>query len=706
MKDELRIGVFACDCGGEISDALAVDKIMQKISRLPDVVHLESFPYGCSPDGEEIIQKRIQSESLNRVVLLGCSPRIMEKRFRNVCAEAGLNPSLLEIVNIRDGCVRGQYDDPGFIENKAWDLTRLGIVRACHLTPIVPVRVEIHPEVAVIGGGITGMTAALALAEQGIGVKLVEKARDLGTTAWKRTPAFPSLESGTETAEKLAKRVQMSQNIEVLTGAEPVAVSGSYGRYEIELKLVQGRTGEGTEKIKAGAILLAVGGQELKPKGYYGYGENTKVITQGELEEKLSDNPDLSDIENVVTIQCVGARNTARPYCGRICCMTAVYNAILLKKKKPSIDVTILYRDIPAEPGPDRNMLDEARELGIRFRRFAEETPPAVTASAVLGESQKGVPFELPYDLVVLSTPPVPHGSSKALADIFRIPVDEFGFFQDTSPRLKPHQHTEPCIHTAGSAHWPCSVSEAMYQAYGKSARIASLVQRREFFSTRASATVSVGACRGCATCLEWCPFDVPVMQNGSGDVPVSFIDPFLCKGCGSCVVHCPTGAVTIENLEDKLLYSMVEAALPNQSGSERKTIAFLCDWSGYAAADLASTKHRNLPAEVIPIRIPCAGRISTGLILHAFALGANGVLVCACEDGGCHYLSGNTNCAAVTSDTADLLSLLGIEKSRFQMVRVNAVDVEGFCQTLGNFVSEITKPEPRTTSEIHTEAN
>ncbi len=749
--NEPRIGAFICDCGGEIPRALSVDDIRQRISRLPAVAIVESIPYGCSPDGEETIRQRIQSESLNRVVLLGCSPRIMEKRFRGVCAEAGLNPSLLEIVNIRDGCARAQYDDRRLAEKKAWDLIRVGIARARHLKPVETVRTELYPEVAVIGGGIAGMTAALSLAERGIEVKLVEKEADLGGTTWKHPPArggenedsfgpprgrggcmFPSLENGAEIAEKLAAKVRTSPNIEVLTHAEPVCLSGAYGRYEIELKLKRSGnpelsgSGEGTEKIKAGAILLAVGAQELKPKGHYGYGENGKVITQFELEDKLSEGLELSEVENVVMIQCVGARNEKRPYCGRICCMTAVHNAILLKKKKPELAVTILYRDIPAEPGPDRSTLDEARELGVKFLRFAQASPPEVTPSAVVGVERaagslptgeppaRTMPFELPYDLVVLSTPLVPHESSQALARVFRIPVDAFGFFPDALPNLKPHQYTEPCIRVVGSAHWPCSVSEAMYQAYGGAAHIASLIHQREILSTHATADVNIEACRGCATCIEWCPFDVPVMQDRVGSVPVSFIDPFLCTGCGSCVAHCPSGALKIENLEDQAFYSMVEAALSDQGfdgldtlrystdstdslqatsakkwvGS--KVIAFLCEWSGYAAADLAGTKRRSLPPEVIPIRIACAGRISTGLILHAFSLGAAGVLVCTCEDGDCHYLSGNTNCAAVAADTADLLNLFGIEKARFQMAHVNPVDVEAFCQTLEDFVSEI----------------
>jgi heterodisulfide reductase subunit A len=375
--------------------------------------------------------------------------------------------------------------------------------------------------------------------------------------------------------------------------------------------------------------------------------------------------------------------------------MTAVHNAILLKKKKPALNITILYRDIPSEPGPDRNTLDKANKLGIKFLRFAENNPPCVNSSVVSVNSFEDQPFELPYDLVILSTPMIPHESSRTLASAFRIPVDQFRFIPDTLPNLKPHQYTEPCVHVVGSAHWPCTVSEATYQAYGRTAHIASLIKKQEVFSTRAITSVDFDTCRGCSTCLEWCPFDVPVITNGTGGVLVSHIDPFLCKGCGSCVVHCPSGAATLQNLEDETLYSTIEAVLIDREWSSVKTIAFLCEWSGYAAADLAGISRRNLPGEVIPIRIPCAGRVSTGLILHAFTFGADGVLICACEEGDCHYLSGNTNCAAVAIDTENILGLLGIEKERFQMAHVSAVDVEAFSKTLEDFIATIKKLEP-----------
>jgi len=230
------------------------------------------------------------------------------------------------------------------------------------------------------------------------------------------------------------------------------------------------------------------------------------------------------------------------------------------------------------------------------------------------------------------------------------------------------------------------------------------MLQKAEVSSTHANAIVDASICRGCGTCIEWCPFHIPILKNSPGDNSISFIDPFLCKGCGTCVVHCPSGAAMIGNLEDNTYYSVIEAALSDRDLSKSKIITFLCDWSGYAAYDLAGARRRNLPGEVIPIRIPCAGRISTGMILYAFALGADGVLVCACEEGDCHYQNGNTNCATVSLDTQNLLSLLGVEKSRYRMIYINPVDVKDFCEILEDFVEIINQSEPSVPTPIYAE--
>lgn len=676
MRERVRIGVFACECGDEVTGVVNIDDLLKRTSRLDNVVLAEKLPYGCTPEGETIIQKRIVDRSLNRMVLLGCSPRIMEKRFEELCTGTGLNPSLLEIVNIRDQCARIHQADTDGANAKAWDLTRLGISRAQHLIPVEVMSTEVRPKAAVIGGGVAGMTAALSLVKHGIEVTLVEKGDNLGGK-WSNDG---------EVARKLAQRIKKSRNIKVLTGTVPTAIEGTYGDYRISVEMENK-----SRKIGCSAIILAVGARELKPEGDYGYGKNPKVLTQNQLAEKMP----LDDIDNVVMIQCVGSRNEERPYCGRICCISAVESAISLKEEKDDIAVTILHSGIPTEPGPHRRTLDRAQKLGVKFVRFSLKSPPRVTSSAVAGKTKEGKSFRLPYDLVSLSTPLIPNDSSREVARIFRIPTDFYGFFPESLPRLKPHQYAKSLIHAAGSAHWPCTVSEAMDQAYNRSARVASILKEGEIVSAHPRATVDTHVCRGCATCLEWCPFQVPVMVKESNGETVSFIDPFSCKGCGVCVVHCPTGAATIDNLRDETYYTMIDGLLREHEDSRLKAIAFLCEWSGYAACDLAGVRRRNVPSEIVPIRIPCAGRVSTGLILHALSLGADGVLVYACEQGECHFLKGNSSCSAMANDTRNLMNLLGISEARFQVIQIDPADDTGFCKTAETFVAQLRSLEP-----------
>ena len=699
MRNQLKIGVFACECGGEISSTINLNQLLKKTSSLGHVSLTEIIPYGCSPDGEEIIHQKILSNTLDRVVLLGCSPRIMEQKFQKICNDAGINPFLLEMVNLRDQCAWVHQSIPESANEKAWDLVRMGIARSLHLSPKEVLKTSIHPEAAVFGSGVAGMTSALSLADRGITVNIVEKEKNLGGTAYSINGFLPSIETRKKILEKLIERVKASPNINILTQAEPVEVNGSYGLYEITIKV-----GKRTKKIKCGAIILATGSEELKPEGYYSYGKNKKVITQSELGKIVLENPSLSGLKNLVMIQCAGARNEERPFCGRICCLDAIDNAIFLKQKNPDLCLTVLHRDIPVEPGPDEKKINQARELDIKFIRFAEDQPPGLTSRTVNGRTDRGKPFKLPYDLVLLSTPQVPDESLHTLAHLFHIPVDQTGFFSMTPPDLKPHQFMEPCIYAVGNANQPSTIHEASNEAFRKSSRLASLIEKQEIISSHISAWVDANICRGCGTCTEKCPFDIPLLREGRENNLISFIDPFLCNGCGICTVHCPNGAVSIPNLEDETLTHMVEAALSTRETSGSRIIVFLCEWSGYAVADLAGSKRKPLPREIVPIRIPCAGRISTGLILKAFSSGADGIQVYACRNNQCHYLNGNGNCEAVLADTLNLMNLLGIERERFQMVKVDPTDIYTFTNSLKNFVSVIDRLEIPIVNSIHAE--
>ncbi|MFQ6676080.1 MAG: FAD-dependent oxidoreductase, partial [Fidelibacterota bacterium] len=610
VNPRLGIGVFACDCGGEIPAVVDLDLLLQKVASLGEVSHVERLPYGCSAGGEATMAKRIREKPLGRVVVLGCSPRIMESRFQRVCSNSGLNPFLLEMVNIRDHCVRVHKADPAAASDKAWDLTRLGIARARRLAPVEPVKTAVHPRVMVVGGGVAGLTAALSLGRQDVGVILVEKESRLGGALRNDGHRIPGGFPEAGVISDLVDRVRRSDNIDVFTGSEVVTVSGSYGQFRITI-----RTGSRTQTVRCGAAILATGAEECKPVGHYGYGEDPGVMTQMELARVLTEKRPVDGVEKVVMIQCVGARTPERPYCGRVCCLWAVDNAVRLKELKPSLGVTLLYRDIPKNPGPDARTLERARDLGIAFLRFGREAPPDTDGPSVTVKTVEGKAFELPYDWLVLSTPLISRESSRFLARSFRVPVDRYGFIPETLPGLKAHQFSQPCIHAVGSAHLPCTPSEAMGQAYGRSARIASLIRAGEISSQRLTVTVAAEMCRGCATCLEWCPFDVPVIESTNGESPISFIDPLLCRGCGSCVVHCPTGAASLTNLEDETLFDMMESVLSGDNGRGVKAVAFLCEWSGYAAADLAGVRGKELPGGILPIRIPCAGRISPGLI-------------------------------------------------------------------------------------------
>jgi heterodisulfide reductase subunit A len=682
VAEEKKTGVFLCKCGGEISDAIELETIADQVRERPDTSLVEIIPHACGPVGEERIRQAIGEGGFDRLLIAGCSPRIMEKRFSDLCQDAGLQDSTPEIVNVLDHCVRVHKDNPEAVNGKAQDLIRMGLARASTRGAAGREKAEIISAVLVVGGGVAGMTAALTLAEKGIHVKLIERESELGGLAARR---------GDVTASGLAERVQQSANVQIFTGAEIAAVSGSYGNYDVKFSI-----GSETKRIMVGAAILAMGAREDKPQGHLGYGVHENVITQLELEQRLRNENYLDGIKNIVVIHChskhTNGKLTGNPLYGT----WAVNNAIQLKNKNPDASIHILHDEPVHGSGLNGRMQEEAKSLGISFLQMQDETVPEVTPLAVSAQTNDGEQVTLACDLAIVSAPLVPWESSCNIASSFGIPVDEFGFLVDTLPSLKPDQYAEPCVHVAGSAHWPCSDSEAMSQAYGRAIRIAALIEKREVDSSLHPAAVDVDACRGCSTCRDHCPFDVPVIKEcGHRPVAHSTIDPFLCKACGSCVVHCPTGAITMENLAEEMFQAEIEAALNGGEWAEVKALAFVCEWSGYAVWDLIGARGLSLPPEVIPVRVPCSARISPKLILNAFQSGADGVMMCACLKGDCHYLSGNLHAEQVFNGTAKLLGLLGLEESRFSMEFISPVEVETFQSRIENFASNVKQLGP-----------
>jgi heterodisulfide reductase subunit A len=552
QRDDLRIGVFVCHCGSNIAGYLDVEDLAEYASTLPGVVFTERNLYTCSESGIAEIQHAIKENDLNRVVVASCSPRTHQPLFQSSCNEVGLNPYLFEMVNIRDQCswVHMQEQEAG--THKARELIRMGVAKAAYLEPQVDIEASVIPRVLVIGGGVAGLSAADAMAGMGLDVILVEKASELGGLLREINQLAPGGDAGMDRVAPLIESVTSNHNVTVHLSSEVSNVGGYIGNFEASIRPKQGDVIE--EKV--GSIVVASGAVPFKPEGMFGY-EGKRVITQMELEARLK--AGTLDAKNVVMIQCVGARSPEREYCSRICCMTAVKNARLIKSLDPDAYVHILYRDMQMYGTEKEQMLWDARHEGVRFDVYRPEDPPIVTKNTVqFARSLMGDFQEIPCDLVVLSTPLVASEDARTLAQMMRVDIDQYGFFLEAHVKLRPLDFATDGIFVCGSAHYPKTVEEAQAQGIGVAARVASILFKDKLVMSAIVAEINPETCVGCKGCIDMCPYGaIHYVQEKN----VCEINKILCKGCGACAATCPSQSAQLKGFNAQQMLSQIRAA-------------------------------------------------------------------------------------------------------------------------------------------------
>lgn len=555
--EEPRIGVFICHCGVNIGGVVNVPEVVEYAKTLPGVVYAEDNLYTCSQDTQERIKEKIREYRLNRVVVASCSPRTHEPLFRETLREAGLNPYLFEMANIRDQCSWVHMHEPEKATEKAKDLVRMVVAKARLLRPLEKPKINVLPVALVIGGGLSGMTAALELARQGFEVHIVEREPELGGNL---RHIYYTLDGHDpqELLSKLVREVEAHPLIHVHKEAEVVEVGGYIGNFETTIRE------RGEEKvIRHGVVIVATGAEPLRPYGEFLYGEDPRVLTQVELEERLAKGE--FKAKRVVMIQCVGSRTPERPYCSRICCSHAVKNALKIKEISPDTEVLVLCRDVRTY-GFRELYYRRARELGVLFVRYDPEKKPEVVRSG----DKLLVKFYDPVmrsevvaeaDILALSTAVVPRQDAEELAKKLKVPLSQDGFFLEAHVKLRPLDFASDGIFLCGLAHYPKFIEESIAQACGAAARAATVLSRPVIEVEAAVASVDEERCRGCGRCEEVCEFGATKVVELDGRL-VAQVNEALCKGCGACAVRCPTGAIRIRHFTPEQILAMAEAAV------------------------------------------------------------------------------------------------------------------------------------------------
>jgi len=674
MDNDIRVGVFVCDCGTNIARTVNVPEVVEYAKGLKNVVFAEEGKWSCSVDYLAKMQKSIKEHTLNRVVIASCTPRTHEPLFKKTVKEAGLNPYLLEFVSIREQVSWVHMNDPARATEKAKDLVKMGIAKAILLEPGEEIRLPVKMDCLIIGGGIAGMTAALNIAAQGFKAIIVEKQPQLGGLLNKLNRIAPAEVSADEIVKTKAELITRNENIKVYTGAEIEDIQGYIGNYRVRVK-----TNGTSEEFDASTVIVATGMKEIEPVEQYRYGDDPRVITQLQLEALLKNNG-LEAKKDVVIINCVNSKNEARGCCN-IGCLASVKNAMALKALNQNTKVHILYRDLSMVK-EEVNYLKDARNTGIKFIRYTEERQPEVSTEnghlmVKVYDLLLGRELEISADLVVLTTAFEGDSTVDQLKGQLKVSTNPDGFFQESHVKLGPSDFASDGLYLCGCARSPKNLKDTCEEAIGAAMR-ASIPMKVGYIEAEGIvADIDLDACNNCGICVKNCPYSAIQVMDDKPNVIKA-----LCKGCGLCAADCTKEAITIIHYSDKQILAQVEAALEEKA--EEKIIAFCCHWCAMGGVDMAGVSRLQYPPNVRIIRVMCSARVATKFVLRAFELGAAGVLVAGCEFPTCHYIVGNYKAEKrMERITKKRLTQKGYDPDKLWTAWLSAADGPKFATTM-----------------------
>jgi heterodisulfide reductase subunit A len=551
-----RIGVFVCHCGTNISSTVEIDQVVEAAKKEQGVVYATNTIYACAQDNQDIIKQTIKDQNLNRVVIASCTPRTHEKLFQETIREAGLNKYLFDLADIREQCSWCHKGQNEVATKKAVKIVRMAVAKSRLQEPLTSESVGVTPAALVIGGGVAGMTSALALAGQGFPVHLVEKEQELGGLARNVYRTLDGSDVQLFLKAKIAE-VKSHPKITVYTGVEVKKTDGFVGNFETSLT-------DGNA-VKHGAIVLATGGVEYQPTEYL-FGQSANVITQRGLEKQLfAENLSPKAGERYVMVQCVGSREENAQYCSRVCCQDAVKNAIALKERNPAAEVAILYRDIRTY-GLREDYYKKARDLGVLFVRFDVERKPVVEQAGNkvrvrTWDYMLDRELQIDADRLVLSTGLRPHPTTDSVGAMYKVTRNPDGYYLEAHVKLRPVDFPSEGLFVTGLGHAPKNLDETISQALAAAGRAGVVLSHEKLAVSGIIAKHKRELCMSCLSCLRVCPFGSPFIDK---DGKISH-NEVKCMGCGICAGICPAKAFQVNNFRDDQLLAMIDAAAESE---------------------------------------------------------------------------------------------------------------------------------------------
>jgi heterodisulfide reductase subunit A2 len=568
-KDQ-RIGVYVCWCGSNIAKMVDVEKVSEELGNLPNVVIAKNYKYMCSDPGQDLIIRDIKEHKLNRVVVAACSPRIHELTFRKALANAGLNSYLFEMANIREH-VSWVHTDRDTATRKAKALISAAVTRVNFHEALDKRTVEINPATLVLGAGISGISAALEIADAGKPVYLVERTDKLGGRVAETDLMFPHLDSARQLIRAKLHKVEKHPNITVFTECKVTDISGYVGNFECKITAGNGKETE----VKFGNIVVATGLKTFDPSGMenYSYGKLPNVVTSVQFEKMLLqgkiETNDGKIPGNVAIIHCVGSRNAEQnEYCSRTCCMTALKYANQIRTTLPETNVYEIYADMRAFGKGCEEFYTQSSRRNIMFLMFEKGDLPQIRKApkgdtcemlVEMNEVLSGETVEVPADMVILMVGVEAQDDAKEVAHAAGISMCGNAFFIEKHPKLDPVATTTDGVYIVGTCQGPKDIPDSISQARAAASRILATIARGSVEVEVTTAVVNEDVCCGCQTCIKVCPYSAVTFDEEKN---VSTVNEVLCKGCGTCGSACPTGAIRSRHFTDQQILSQIEGLM------------------------------------------------------------------------------------------------------------------------------------------------
>jgi heterodisulfide reductase subunit A len=578
-RETPRVLVAICTCGARLSHQVDMDMLKQRLEEDPVVDQVVFTEHFCTQTGWEELAAIAEEQGPNRILLGGCHPYLFTAKLRELGRRLLLDPALLDAVDIMSPrfayLTSGQAaesDDNGsdatdapvepvFLDpSQALTALEMGLANLKHVDPQPVATLPVQRRALVVGGGIAGMHAALAVADHGYPVDLIERQEELGgNLRWlhETIEGHPITSLLAETIENVQKHPRIALHM----GA---TIDGSFGEVGDFYTTIT-ENGGALKTIQHGTVILAVGGGEAIPDSY-GFGQHAGVITQKGLETRLAGkDPALQELDSVVMIQCVESRQEPRNYCSRVCCPTSLKHALKLKEANPDLAVYIFYRDMMT-PGFSESYFTKARQAGVIFIQYEPQTKPQVNlpqngaepliVAAV--DPLLGRPVEISADLLVLAPGIIPELSAQ-LAEIFGAKQDQDCFFQEADPKWRPVDALKEGVFACGITLAPRSIPDSIATAGAAAQRALRILSHERLPAGKIVATVRHSICSLCERCIETCPYGARSLDGNNDRI---MVNPAMCQGCGDCASVCPNSAAVVQGFGDKKVMEMLASAL------------------------------------------------------------------------------------------------------------------------------------------------